>query len=394
MGEFHNMPCARCGGSGAMGLFGGLKPFGVLTQKCVRCHGTGNALEELVEVKVECLSQASAEGGEGKEKPLSPASPNRLSEATGGEELWSGYSLGEGELFEEKALEEDTACAAASLGFEPGYRASAPSLVRTISPSIVYAPTPEPSPAACESAHVTHVADLYPADIDDQETMQTFGASPPCSPECPAQSVAATEINLKQCGQTTLQRSPPIADEVAQPFQGARCVCLHDIPCNLTRDDIKDLLDEKQCHYSFIYVPVDFAAAHKKSSNKGVAFVVLSSPGEASRVVEELQGFEFSTWKKHSTNSKKKCTVREALRGKIFGKAHMERCEDNITLEEVIAHFRDNDIMHAAVPERCQPAMYEGQPGKMTRVVFPSPTGARLLKMPGKLKHSKVRNDL
>merc|ERR1712072_845485 len=104
---------------------------------------------------------------------------------------------------------------------------------------------------------------------------------------------------------------------------------------------------------------------------------------------KELQDFEFSKWTKHSTNSNKKCTVREALRGKIFGKAHMER---SVTLEEVIAHFRNNDIMHTAVPERFQPAMYEGQPGNMTRVAFPLPTC--VLKPPKKLKRLKVCSDV
>jgi len=125
-------------------------------------------------------------------------------------------------------------------------------------------------------------------------------------------------------------------------------LALRNIPCNYTRQDMLDVLDERSICYDFVYLPMDF----KRKANLGYAFVNVVSPVEAERVRKCLSGF--SDWRR--STSVKKLEVGWAR-------------PDQQGLAVNIDRYRDSPVMHQDVPEAWKPVIFcNGQ-----RQLFPAP---------------------
>lgn len=134
-------------------------------------------------------------------------------------------------------------------------------------------------------------------------------------------------------------------------------VMLQNVPNNYTRDMVLELLDAEgfQGLYCFLYLPLDFRSGY----GFGYAFVDFNSPEDAHNFREAFRGF--SRW---SIPSRKIADVtwRQPTQG----------------LQMNIDRYRNNPVMHPAVPDQFKPVLFEGG----VRAAFPAPT-RRLVVPPG-----------
>jgi len=127
-------------------------------------------------------------------------------------------------------------------------------------------------------------------------------------------------------------------------------VILRNIPCNYSRQDILNFLDEHNVRYDFVYLPMDF----QRAANLGYAFVNVVSNEEAERIMQCLNGH--SNWSR-SVFSQKQLSV-------VFAKC------DEQGLMANIKRYQDSPVMHPEVPEEWKPVIFDnGQ-----RQEFPPPT--------------------
>jgi len=124
---------------------------------------------------------------------------------------------------------------------------------------------------------------------------------------------------------------------------------LRNIPCNYSRQDVLDLLNEQNIGYDFVYLPMDF----KRGANLGYTFVNTVSPMEAERVKQCFSGF--SDWSRSGSN--KELSVDWAALEKQGLVANINR-------------YQNSPVMHHHVPEEWKPVIFHnGQ-----RQGFPPPT--------------------
>jgi RNA recognition motif-containing protein len=126
-------------------------------------------------------------------------------------------------------------------------------------------------------------------------------------------------------------------------------VMLRDLPKGLTRDRLKEVLDEEGfCgHYNFIYLPLDF----KTGAGHGFAFVNLVSASMASVFWQKMDGRRIEVGGSSEVCAVEWSAIHQGLR------AHVDR-------------FRNSSIMFTDVPDERRPAIYfDGM-----RVAFPPPT--------------------
>jgi len=128
-------------------------------------------------------------------------------------------------------------------------------------------------------------------------------------------------------------------------------VMIRNIPNDLTRDDMIDLLVEKgfEAKFNFLYLPMDF----RKWCGLGYAFVNLVSDDVARQLMDELEGFD--GWK---VPSRKVATVVWSTPSQGYD-AQVER-------------YRNSPVMHESVDDRFKPVLFDE--GKLVK--FPPPTRA------------------
>lgn len=126
-------------------------------------------------------------------------------------------------------------------------------------------------------------------------------------------------------------------------------VILRNIPSDLTRTLLLDLLDVNGFHgqYDFVYVPMDF----KTSAALGYGFVNLVNCEQAERVLQEFDGF--ARW---PAASEKVCSTSWSTPHQGLA-THIER-------------YRNSPVLHTSVPDEFKPVVFQAG----CRVAFPPPT--------------------
>lgn len=146
-------------------------------------------------------------------------------------------------------------------------------------------------------------------------------------------------------------------------------VMLRNLPRNLTRDMLLQLLEEKgfSWQYDLVYLPVDFSTG----VGLGYAFVNSSAPECVKRLWEVFDGL--SEW---PVESDKVCTV-------SWSDPHQG-------LYSHIERYRNSPVMHPSVPDEWKPALFmHGM-----RVEFPHPTTkVKAPKVRGKKNADKVDDE-
>jgi len=124
-------------------------------------------------------------------------------------------------------------------------------------------------------------------------------------------------------------------------------VAIRNIPLHFTRDQLLQHLDAGGLagRFDFLYLPIDFA----KCRNFGYAFVNLTSPEHARRVIAGLDGL---SWRQPGEGQ---AVVSWSLAQGLG--SHVER-------------YRNSPVMHESMPDECKPIVLEGG----VRVDFPPPT--------------------
>jgi len=126
-------------------------------------------------------------------------------------------------------------------------------------------------------------------------------------------------------------------------------VAIRKIPLHFTRDQLLQHLDAEGFagRFDFLYLPIDFA----RCKNFGYAFVNLTSPEHARRVIAALDGV---SWRQPGEGQ---AVVSWSLAQGLG--PHIER-------------YRNSPVMHESMPDECKPIVLEGG----LRVDFPPPTRA------------------
>jgi hypothetical protein len=136
--------------------------------------------------------------------------------------------------------------------------------------------------------------------------------------------------------------------EATDVSDGRTTVMLKNIPNNLTRDKLVDLVDRqgfKGC-YDFLYLPVDF----ERQANLGYAFLNMISNHWANRFWMHFDGF--SDW---------------VLKSEKIGNVAWSKPLQG--LQNHIDRYRNSPVMHKDVPEEAKPILLHlGEP-----VPFPEP---------------------
>jgi len=177
---------------------------------------------------------------------------------------------------------------------------------------------------------------------------QQVPADPEPLMEQPDQDPSDREIALLQREIAELEHGIVEGELAMAKRHGWTTLILRSIPNNYARQDLLDLLDERKLCYDFIHVPMHFD--HK--SNCGYAVVNATSPAEAQRVKQTLDGL--SDWTR-SPSSQQRLQV-----------AWSEKARQGIST--LIELHRDSPIMRDAVPDELKPAIFDnGQ-----RVAFPA----------------------
>merc|ERR1711953_382115 len=106
---------------------------------------------------------------------------------------------------------------------------------------------------------------------------------------------------------------------------------MRNIPCEYTREELLELIDEHgyQGSYAFVYLPFDL----KSQSNLGKAFIHFTTSSSYESFLDHFNGF--SDWK---VQSDKICEV---------------SCSESFnTLEDRIENYRNTHIMNEPADER------------------------------------------
>lgn len=124
---------------------------------------------------------------------------------------------------------------------------------------------------------------------------------------------------------------------------------VRNLPSQYTREDFVSLLVGRGFagRFDFVYFPIDF----ETHAGMGYAFVNMVSPGDASRLWKNLDGF--SAWQRPC---KKVCSISwsQPLQG----------------LAVHVARYRNSPLMHELVPESYRPLLFVNG----MRVAMPPPT--------------------
>lgn len=133
-------------------------------------------------------------------------------------------------------------------------------------------------------------------------------------------------------------------------------VMLRNLPNSYTRQMLVDMLHAEGFgdKFNFVYLPIDF----KTHGGLGYAFVNLTTPAEAERMRQRLEGL--TQW---ALPSEKVCNVSWSHPGQQGFAAN-------------VARYRNSPIMHESVPDGWKPALFSAG----VRVPFPPPT--RKLRVP------------
>jgi len=137
--------------------------------------------------------------------------------------------------------------------------------------------------------------------------------------------------------------------EVEQEASLHTVAMMQNIPLELTREEVLELIDEEGFHgsYALFYLP----AAFQSQLNHGYAFIHFTSVDNYDRFRKHFSGF--TNWK---VPSDKICKV--SFNDKFSN------------IEDRIEAYRNSPIMHKSVADRFKPVLFEnGQ-----RIPFPKPT--------------------
>jgi hypothetical protein len=126
-------------------------------------------------------------------------------------------------------------------------------------------------------------------------------------------------------------------------------VMMRNIPNNMTRDTLVELLDANGfagC-YDFVYLPTDFHT----EAGLGYAFINLFGQDEAERLLQHFEGF--TGW------------------GSVSEKVCRMTWSDLDGLQGHVDRYRNSPVQHESIPDKVKPAMFntDGE-----RVAFPAPT--------------------
>jgi len=132
-----------------------------------------------------------------------------------------------------------------------------------------------------------------------------------------------------------------------EPYRSKTTVLLRNLPTDLTRTALLELLEDEGFDgaFDFVYLPMDFGA----STCLGYALVNFVSPSDAQRCWQIFSGY--SDW-----SSDKVCDV--------------TWCEPCQGWQAQIDRYRNSPVMHKSIPEEWKPLIFKDG----ARLPFPPPT--------------------
>lgn len=151
-------------------------------------------------------------------------------------------------------------------------------------------------------------------------------------------------------GSTATASKRVISDEEAASCQFTT-VMIRNLPNDYDRERLEHLLIDQglQGRFDFCYLPIDF----RRKSGLGYAFVNFLTHEDATAARERLE--DFNSWE--IAGSQKVCKV-------CWAEPEFQGLASNV------ARYRNSPLMHEAVDQRFQPAMFHGG----VRVPFPAST--------------------
>jgi len=156
---------------------------------------------------------------------------------------------------------------------------------------------------------------------------------------------------VKSCDSSSIKGTEECMKDLKDVETIKTTVMLRNLPDDLTRDGLADLLNREgfKGRYDYVYLPQHFAL----HTTFGYAFINMVTEQEADRFWAHFAGFD--RWPQPSS---KVATVgwSDALQG----------------LEEQVERYRNSRIMHESMPDALKPAIFVNG----VRVPFPPPTKA------------------